>query len=167
MNAIKKLFRLVLDESIPYGEVMVTEELDACAIWVPPGVWSKRPPVTEYLRTLPQTIPLTGWRRLRRYIDVDLGEYAKKPDKPHAYLVFLGVRPDRRGLGLASMLLEEKLRLLDAAGMPAYLENSNESNLRLYQRHGFKLVDSFKQKNGGPTEWCMWREPVSRQPQRA
>jgi ribosomal protein S18 acetylase RimI-like enzyme len=99
--------------------------------------------------------------RLRRFMTLDSEEYAKKPSKPHFYLVILGVQPDRQGVGLGSMLLSHTLSQLDALGMPAYLENSNPVNMPLYLRHGFRVIDEIKQY-GGPSEWCMWRDPNAR-----
>jgi GNAT superfamily N-acetyltransferase len=158
-TALKRFFTHFLKESIPYGETNTTDEMEACAVWVPPGVWAKPPPLLEYLRTLPELLRWTGLGRLKRYIDVDMIEYAKKPTMPHYYLVFLGVKPEHQGNGFGSQLLEHTLSWLDETGLPAYLENSNKENLSLYERHGFKVYDEFKLKNGTLTEWCMLRKP--------
>jgi GNAT superfamily N-acetyltransferase len=161
-NALYKLLKYILDESIPYGETIVTEELDACAVWTPPGVWSKPPSLLETIRMLPETLSWTGWSRLKRFMVLDSAEYAKKPSVPHFYLVLIGVDPARQGTGLGSKLLEHTLLRLDESGMPAYLENSNPVNEPLYQRHSFRVIDEIKQPDG-PSEWCMWRDPVTKQ----
>nr|QQZ52074.1 GNAT family N-acetyltransferase [Phenylobacterium glaciei] len=49
--------------------------------------------------------------------------------RPHAYLWFLGVRPEAQGLGVGSRMLKAGLAKVDAAGLPAYLESSNEANV--------------------------------------
>jgi ribosomal protein S18 acetylase RimI-like enzyme len=156
-EALRRLITYFLRDSIPYGEVRATEELDACAVWVPPGVWAKRPGVLESLRMLPETLRWTGWRRLRHFMDLDAAEYANRPGEPHFYLAFLGIRPDRQRMGLGSALLGHTLRRLDEMGLPAYLENSNPVNLSLYLRHGFRVVNEITQ-HGGPSEWGMWRD---------
>ncbi len=156
---LRRYFNYFLAESIPYGEVNTSEGMEACAVWVPPGVWAKLPPLLEYVRTLPELLRWTGFRRLRRYIEVDRMEYVKKPAMPHYFLVFLGVKPEQQGKGLGSMLLDHTLSWLDEVGLPAYLENSNEDNLPLYEGHGFKLFNEFRLSGGGPVEWCMWRKP--------
>jgi len=157
-EALRRLLTYILRESIPYSEVMTTEELDACAVWVPPGIWSKPPGLLESIRMLPETLRWTGWSRFKKYMDLDVAEFAK-PSEPYFYLVILGVHPDRWGLGLASALLCHTLSRLDVIGMPAYLENSNLANQSLYQHCGFKVLDEITQ-SGGPSEWCMWREPT-------
>jgi len=158
-EALRRLFTYILNESIPHGEVTATAELDACAVWVPPGVWAKPPGLLESLLMLPETLRWTGLGRLRRFMDMDAAEYAKRPREPHLYLAILGVRPSRQGTGLGSALLGHTLSRLDEAGMPAYLENSNPANMPLYECHGFRVFDEINLRDGGPKEWCMWREP--------
>jgi hypothetical protein len=40
----------------------------------------------------------------------------------------------------------------------AYLENSNERNLPLYERHGFRVLREWHAPGGGATMWFMARE---------
>jgi ribosomal protein S18 acetylase RimI-like enzyme len=80
------------------------------------------------------------------------------PAEPHWYLAVLGVRPDRRGLGAGSALLEPGLARADAAGMPCYLESSNPRNVGLYERHGFEVVAEHWLPDG-PLFTYMWRRP--------
>ena len=51
------------------------------------------------------------------------------------------------------------LQHADSLGLPCYLESSNELNVPLYERHGFKVTREFAFPGGGPTAWLMWREP--------
>jgi GNAT superfamily N-acetyltransferase len=158
-EALRRLFVYILRESIPYGEVTATDDLDACAVWVPPGVWAQPPGPLESLRMLPEKLRWAGLGRLRRFMELDAIEYTKRPRQPHFYLAVLGVRPDRQGAGLGSALLVRTLSRLDEARIPAYLENSNPANAPLYLRHGFRAVDEIRLPGGGPTELCMWRDP--------
>jgi GNAT superfamily N-acetyltransferase len=160
-GALRRLFTYILNESIPHGEVTATEELDACAVWVPPGIWAEPPGLLASLLMLPETLRWTGLGRLRRFMDMDAAEYAKRPREPHFYLAILAVLPSRQGTGLGSALLGHTLGRLDEAGMSAYLENSNPANTPLYERHGFRVFDEISLRGGGPKEWCMWREPRS------
>jgi ribosomal protein S18 acetylase RimI-like enzyme len=78
-------------------------------------------------------------------------------DPPHWYLFILGTERAAQGRGLGSALLTHVLACVDAEGMPAYLESSNERNLALYGRHGFKVTAEVVIP-GGPRIWPMWRE---------
>ncbi len=61
------------------------------------------------------------------------------PHDPHYYLAFIATAPRFQGMGLGSAILESNLaKRIDATGQPpAYLENSNPKNTRLYERNGF------------------------------
>ena len=59
----------------------------------------------------------------------------------HAYLPFIGVRPDHHGRGIGGELLATKLAEVDRAGLPAYLEATTLEATRLYERHGFTRVE--------------------------
>jgi ribosomal protein S18 acetylase RimI-like enzyme len=53
-------------------------------------------------------------------------------------------------------------RLVPTDGVPAYLESSNERNLPLYERNGFRVVSELQALGHGPTIWRMRREPQPR-----
>jgi GNAT superfamily N-acetyltransferase len=166
-EALRGAFSYFLKDSIPHGEVTTTDDLNACAIWLPPGVWSEKPSIPLYINMLLQAVKWSGLNRIRRFVEVDNGEYARKPDTPHYYLAILGVHPDHQGEGRGGMLIKHTLEWVDELQMAAYLENSNKVNQPLYERFGFKTVNSFRLRNGGPMEWCMWRDPVNHQQQKA
>ncbi|MET8144918.1 GNAT family N-acetyltransferase [Sphaerisporangium sp. NPDC005288] len=90
-----------------------------------------------------------------------LGELMDKlhPHEPHHYLAFIALVPGRTGRGLGSLLLREHHRLLDAEGMPAYLEASSEASRRLYLRHGYADLPEPLRLPDGPLMYPMWRAP--------
>jgi GNAT superfamily N-acetyltransferase len=65
----------------------------------------------------------------------------------------------RQGQGLGTQMLQEVLARADTDGVPAYLESSNERNLPLYERNGFRVIGELQALGHGPTIWRMWREP--------
>jgi ribosomal protein S18 acetylase RimI-like enzyme len=62
------------------------------------------------------------------------------PADPHWYLPWLAVVPDRQGGGLGGRLLAHCLAIVDASGLPAFLETPNPRNVGFYERHGFEVV---------------------------
>ncbi|MEM1370171.1 MAG: GNAT family N-acetyltransferase [Cyanobacteria bacterium P01_H01_bin.15] len=76
------------------------------------------------------------------------------------YLHALGVKARFRRQGVGSRLLAHGLAMADQAQMPTYLENSNEANLSLYQKHGFEVIEKADTPNGGPPIWFMYRSPM-------
>jgi ribosomal protein S18 acetylase RimI-like enzyme len=71
-------------------------------------------------------------------------------------LFFIAVHPSFQGKGLGSAILEATLKHIDETGMPAYLENSNMRNNRLYERTGFVAKKNISPE-GAPPLIPMWR----------
>ena len=161
MDALRDFFMFNMEDSLRYGEERTTSDLKGCAIWLPPEeAFEPKPPLST-LRMLPRLIHYSGLGRIRRVMTFIDACDAKRPVTPHFYLDFIGVHPEKQGQGYASALLGNTLSRLDAMCTPAYLESSNPCNNPLYQRHGFKVTDEIHLP-GGPTLWCMLREPQSK-----
>ena len=77
----------------------------------------------------------------------------------------MGTRVEARGRGLASSLLRRVTDVCDRDQVGAWLESSNEANVPLYERHGFRVVevviiDTDKETGTGLLRVpLMWREP--------
>ena len=129
----------------------------AAAVWYPPAGTR-----TPCLRQLPLTLRALGSGALRA---ARLQKIIQRhePDKPHWYLKIIGTAPSARGQGLGSLLLAHRLRLIDAADQPAFLESLSPRSGTLYRRHGFVPVQRITEwANGQP--WTMWRERRSLRP---
>ena len=152
-----KLFHLLTAMGLLDGKISRPATGGAAAIWLPSESLGPTPFLQE-LRALPRIIGATGFSRLsrisamRRMMDA---HHPKAP--PHAYLWFLGVRPDAQGLGVGSRLLAAGLARVDAKGLPAYLESSSPANVPLYRRHGFEVVEVLRARPDAPAMWAMWR----------
>lgn len=136
--------------------VVAAGQVQGCAIWMAPGTW--RPPLRRQLAALPSVV-----LRLRSRLPVASVTYGAlqrvHPDRPHWYLSGIGTDPPAQGTGVGSELMRSRLVRCDAAGEPAYLESSNESNVPFYRSHGFRVTGELTVPGGGPTLWLMWREP--------
>jgi ribosomal protein S18 acetylase RimI-like enzyme len=143
--------------AFPHDEVWMTAGGDAAAVWLPPpGRWQLSHP--QRLRLLPALVRFLGLRTASVLAGLERME-ARHPHGPsHWYLFILGTEQTAQGQGLGSALLAQVLARLDADGMPAYLESSNERNLAWYGRHGFAITSEVAIP-GGPRIWPMWREP--------
>ena len=139
--------------------VYVVGDGQAAALWSAPGSWTL--PMSEMARETPSAVKAFGrntFRAVRTQLQV---ESSHPKDPAHWYLGYLGTRCDSQGRGLGSAMLREVLAPADEAGLPAYLESSNERNLTLYQRHGFEIVEEIRALGNGPRIWRMWRKPAS------
>ena len=139
----------------------VTGDASAAALWAAPGAWAM--PLSQVIvEAAPNGLAFRRglFRALRTQLQIERLHAAQSA--PHWYLAYLGTRRDRQGEGLGTQMLGEVLSGPDAKGRPAYLESSNERNLTLYERNGFRVVGELRALGHGPTIWRMWREPQPR-----
>jgi ribosomal protein S18 acetylase RimI-like enzyme len=138
-----------------------TGDASAAALWAAPGAWAM--PLSQIvLEAAPSALAFRRslFRALRTQLQIERLHAGQS--RPHWYLGYLGTRRDRQGEGLGTRMLREVLAGLDTDGVPAYLESSNERNLPLYERNGFRVVGELRALGHGPTIWRMWREPLPR-----
>lgn len=150
-------FALAADAFAPHDQTWCTRDgVSGAAIWAPAGV----EPMTEAdgAQFAARCVALAGpdadrWMELIALLDDNHPHHAD-----HHYLWFLGVRPARQGSGHGSALLRAVLDNADQTETPAYLEATSKDNVRLYERHGFRVTGELAVVRG-PSLWAMWREP--------
>jgi ribosomal protein S18 acetylase RimI-like enzyme len=147
-------FWLLRTRALPFGEVWASEGV--AAVWIPPDAPASPGGFFEQLRLLPLFLRLCGLARVRRGSAMGDAMERNHPHEAHFYLAFIAVAPRLQGLGLGSALLEANLKRIDGRGIPAYLENSNVKNTRLYERHGFVARRNIA-PHGAPPMIAMWR----------
>ncbi len=148
------------EQSSRHDQMYLSVDAAAGIVWLPPsGIASLKAPKGSTLKLLPRMLRISGLRRLPRL--VALGEAVERhhpPAPPHWYLYFLGVSPALRGKGLGSSILQATLAQVDDEGSAAYLDNSKEQNIRLYERHGFRIISEYRARKDAPPIWGMWRD---------
>jgi len=147
---------LLKTRAIPFGEVWMSEDRAVAAAWLPPQAPASPGGFVEQMRLLPMFVRLCGFPRLSRGSAMADAMEKNHPHEKHFYLAFIAVAPRLQGLGLGSTMLEANLRRIDGFGTPAYLENSNPKNARLYERHGFAARRNIAPP-GAPPLIAMWR----------
>ncbi|MCX5385604.1 GNAT family N-acetyltransferase [Streptomyces sp. NBC_00083] len=146
-------FQISLDE----GHVDLAEDGSAVALWLDVPAEPQQPGGGD-----------DGPAQLRAYVDpdnerVELMAHFMGAHHPHgrahAYLMMVGVLPDRQGRGLGTELITAVLERCDREGLPAYLEASSERSPALYRRLGFAPLGEPVRLPDGPQVFPMWREP--------
>ncbi len=163
--ALKDFFTTyVLGEAFKVGEVIATKNFEGCAVWFPPGkgFMDASPEAVENLQ--PEILKWAKKDRVDRAFEAMKLLTENRPSWPHYYLEYLGVAPKYQGRGLGTLLLGSKLALIDSEGDRVYLESSNERNVSLYLRHGFKAVKREGFANSGPVYTFMNRDSKQRIP---
>ena len=148
--------RLLLERAIPQDEVWMSADGSACTVWMPPGAPPSQASAIKQLMLLPFYVKVCGFSRLSRGAAMAEAMEKAHPRERHFYLFFMAVDPALQGHGLGASILHATLARIDAAGMPAYLENSNPRNTRLYERAGFVTGKSISPAEAPPLI-PMWR----------
>jgi ribosomal protein S18 acetylase RimI-like enzyme len=160
-HALRSLFHYLVTARAPAVEAVdVVAEGRAAAVWLPPVEGIQSLSLREQLGALPRFLGICGLGRIRRAFRLGhvLDEnHPKLP--PHAYLAAIGVHQSAQGQGLGGRLLQHKLRALDAAKTPAFLESSTARNRALYLRHDFEVMREIAVAPDGPKIALMWRDP--------
>ena len=154
------LFGLWLQGALRHHSIRVTERCEAVAAWYSPE--GARNSEDDQLELVSMARALLGSHAEVFVKGCELLEAAHPQGKPHYYLSLIGTHEDHRGKGLGLGLLRENLAMLDAAGMPAYLESTNPRNIVRYEKLGFRRVEALDLPGGGPRVDTMWREPSAR-----
>jgi GNAT superfamily N-acetyltransferase len=151
------LFRLWLQGALRYGSIRVTPNCEAVAVWYPAeGTASSADEQRELVEMAHSSLGDHAEIFLRGSGILE----ASHPQQPaHHYLCLLGTHVSYRGRGLGMSLLRENLAMLDAVGIPAYLESTNPKNVSRYERLGFKRTGAIDLPAGGPRVDLMWRSP--------
>ncbi len=104
----------------------------------------------------------SGWaayKRLRQYTAQEEAVKTHHMPLPHWYLWSIGVTPEKQGQGIAGALLRPMMARADTEGTPCYLEASKATNVPIYQRYGFEVIDEVQVGAYGPCFWPMARYP--------
>lgn len=159
--ALKRYFDLIVRLYAARGGLMYRERQGrGAAIWARPDRWHISP--LDIARHFTSVLGITGIGGVRRALRLMDAVETLHPRTPHYYLNATGVDESARGLGIGRALLEPVLSRCDEDGMPAYLENSKEANLRFYGANAFEVTGTVPLGPGAPTIWTMWREPRTR-----
>jgi ribosomal protein S18 acetylase RimI-like enzyme len=150
-------FTLLSENAFQYGRVDVIdnpagEGLAAAAVWFDNTRETPGPEnYEERLKSL-----AGGYHD--RFVALDELFEKHHPADPHWHLAFLAVHPDHQEHGLGSQLMKHTHDELEQTGVPAYLEATNQNNVRLYRRSGYADMTPFEMylPDGTPF-YRMWR----------
>jgi len=150
-------WRFLIASALRYPWVWVAGDVSAAAVWIPPG--GTELTADEEQQVEPLLKKLVGPRAGEVMDLVERFESSHPRTEPHYYLSLLGTHPEHRGKGLGMGLLAQNLSMIDAEGLPAYLESSNPQNDKRYERLGFTKVGAFSTPDNAHSVATMWREP--------
>ncbi len=122
------------------GKVEISEDKNAAAIWMKNK--AKKMTIPLFYESILFFFTF-GWKGINRISAMEKKIAAFYPT--HAffnYLWILGTDPKKQGKGYGSAILSKAISSFQVDNVPLYLETSTESNLKYYERKGFKLYHS-------------------------
>lgn len=157
-------FHYILSYGVRHGEIYATSpNLEGVAVWLT----SDNYPMTFWrsIRSVPLSI-IFGLGRAGGSKMKHTGEYIDTVHKrlapfKHWFLQTIGVAPQFQGKGYAGKLLRAMFTRIDEEGLPCYLETLDETNVRLYEHFGFKVIEKSVIPETKLTIWAMLREKSS------
>ncbi|MFI6401719.1 GNAT family N-acetyltransferase [Streptomyces sp. NPDC050548] len=155
------MWRVYAGSALRYPWTLVTPEVEAAAIFIPPGGVELTEEEAGGLEG--RLAAVTDAGTARAIMEVGEQFEAAHPAQPFFYLTILGTHADHRGKGLGMGLVADGLARIDAlgaAGAPVYLESTNPANNRRYESVGFEVRDEIVTA-GGQVVTTMWR-PATR-----
>jgi GNAT superfamily N-acetyltransferase len=132
-------WRLAIDLAIRHGESYATPNFEAVVNWESPGnalseeQWVQSPHFDECMsnggeRPYPAAHQMEEMQKHNATMD-------------HWYLQSIGVDPNQKGKGLASLLIQPMLERADAEALRVYLDTNTEDNISMYEHFGFRVVE--------------------------
>jgi GNAT superfamily N-acetyltransferase len=155
-DVLETFFELPVSRYLGAGEVWVTDDVVAVAMWRPPAAAEADPRDIEVMQRAWSN--LDGLTHARIATVTSLFE-EHQPSEPHWYLGVLGVHPDWQGRGLARAVMASVRQRADANSVPMYLETATAADVAYYARLGFDIVDELQVLPDGPHIWTMSRRP--------
>ena len=150
------MWDVLVRSSLRYPWLLVTEQVEAAALWIPPGgselTDEEEHGFADFLVSVTDRETADGILAILEVLGA-----AHPHEEPHFYLSLLATHSNHRGDGLGMALLRENLARIDALGAPAYLESCNPAaNNKRYESVGFAVLDEVRVPSGHVVT-TMWR----------
>lgn len=148
------MFDWLFDDHLQHGLILGTPDCGAVTFWRVPGQVHYRTPL--YPRHLLHMLRVFGPNLLRAARVGDTIDAHVPRGEAQLYLRYAGVRPELQGKGLGGQTIRAGLAEAARRGVPACLETATASNVGLYQRLGFAIVEEWDVRGrGAPHFWTM------------
>jgi ribosomal protein S18 acetylase RimI-like enzyme len=148
-------FAYFLEFGLELGLVLEAGRANGAAIWIPPGgleVWEDHPWNQPRIHALTED----GGQRYEafwRWVDTHT------PSEKLWQLDSIAVDPSMQRRGFGGALIRAGLERARTDGVGAFLSTGTEHNVSIYEKYGFRVVQSANAPDGGPLIWFMRWEP--------
>ena len=151
----KKLFEIMARQNIKDDCFYTTDDLKSAVYCLPP-----KDSKMDFLKDAMMMVRMALLLREKVFFLINMFRAieALKPKEPFFYVQVLGVHPSVQREGRGRLLLEHVLKICDANGWMAYLENADHL-VPYYERFGFNVRQTSDVPEVGVTMYTMSRLP--------
>lgn len=154
LQRIRKLMSYSFDKCLRSGDVFLSDDKNACALFLLPG--KKKTCFDSIYADLKLIFTVTGIRNLPKLLKRERMINAVQPSIPFCHLWFIGVHPSWQGKGIGGRFMKELLKYYK--NNLVCLETSTIKNIPWYQQFGFSI---YNELNFGYALYCMKLENSS------
>lgn len=148
-----RFFPIAAAQSVRHGAVLASKGGEAASLWYRPG--DIRDGWFDALRDNLRVLAAFG-TALPRGLKIAEALYARHPrPQPHWYLRYVGVAPSEQGKGWGGATIRTGIAHAAEQGCGVLLETASHSNVAMYSRLGFEIVEEWTVPDGGPQFWTM------------
>jgi hypothetical protein len=166
LDAVEAFMRWLYRVSLLGGAVVeCTRDLDAVAVWEPPGL---KYSLLTHVRAGPEAlawIRLAGLGDLRRFLGLSARWDRRRRElvpEPHWRLAILGVAPYRQKSGLGALLARHGIARANAMGAPVFAETVRPATAHLCERLGFDVLEQTTDDELHIPVWRLLHRPSAR-----
>ncbi|HEY0056940.1 MAG TPA: GNAT family N-acetyltransferase [Pedobacter sp.] len=137
VERVKALMDYSFEICYKYGEVFLSDDLDACALVLYPD--QKPTSFKTILLDLKLILNCIGVKNIKKALNRESKIKTVQPKDPMYYLWFIGVEPEKQGSGIGTKFFTEILEHSKKRNRPIYLETSTLRNISWYKQFGFEI----------------------------
>jgi hypothetical protein len=121
------------------GDIFLSDNRKGCALLLYPD--KKKASLRSIFWDLKLALFSVGLRNIPKTLRREAEIKKRHPNRPFAYLWFIGVQPSAQGMGVGSSLLNQVLKHAADQNRDVFLETSTLANLPWYEKFGFQTYD--------------------------
>jgi ribosomal protein S18 acetylase RimI-like enzyme len=137
VERVKALMDYSFEICYKYGEVFLSDDLNACALVLYPD--QKPTSFKTILLDLKLILNCIGVKNIKKALNRESKIKTMQPKEPMYYLWFIGVEPEKQGSGIGTKFFTEILDHSKNLNRPIYLETSTLRNIPWYKQFGFEI----------------------------
>ena len=146
-DKINYLFQFLIKLGLLNGEVIASSRnIEGVSIWIN-STKTSTSLLTVIKAGLIQLGYNIGFESFKRFTAIGSFKQNQRTNimqGSYCLLDVIGVKPRFQRQGFAKTIIESKLTSLDRTKQPCYLETSQESNIKYYEKYSFKLIQHYK-----------------------